>query len=69
MKDGEFSGILDTDIGYQIFFVQEIIKEKGKSLEDASSEIQDKLFNEIVDKKFQSWVEELRKKSYIKIML
>ena len=69
LKDGEFSGILDTDVGYQIFFVQEIINMKGISLEDISSEIQEKLFNEFVNKKFQSWVEELRKRSYIKIML
>ncbi|MBW1866519.1 MAG: hypothetical protein JRI38_02060, partial [Deltaproteobacteria bacterium] len=40
----------------------------AKSMEEASPEIEQKLFNEIVDKKFQEWLENLRKRSHIKII-
>jgi len=58
--------VLDTDQGYQIFYIQEIVDAPGKSLEEASLEIEDILYKEIVDKKFSSWIDELRKRSYIK---
>ncbi|MBC2695165.1 MAG: hypothetical protein HF982_07810 [Desulfobacteraceae bacterium] len=66
MKAGEFTPVLDTDQGYQIFYIQKIVSVPGKSLEEASPEIEDILYKEIVDKKFRSWIDELRKKSHIK---
>ena len=66
MKAGEFTPVLDTDQGYQIFYLQEIVDVSGKSLEEASPEIEDILYKEIVDKKFRSWIDELRKRSHIK---
>jgi peptidyl-prolyl cis-trans isomerase SurA len=66
MKAGEFTPVLDTDQGYQIFYIQEIVNAQGKSLEEASPEIEDILYKEIVDKKFSSWIDELRKRSHIK---
>ncbi len=68
MKAGEFTSVIDTEQGYQIFFVQDIIRSPGKSLEDVSTEIQEKLYYEIVNKKYQTWLTELRKRSYIKII-
>jgi peptidyl-prolyl cis-trans isomerase SurA len=68
MKAGEFTSVIDTDQGYQIFFVQDVSKTPGKSLEDASSEIERILYDEIVNNKFQAWVEDLRKQSHIKII-
>ena len=68
MKAGEFTPVLDTDQGFQIFFVKEIVKTSGKPLEEVSPEIEKILFNEIVEKKFQSWLEELRNQSAIKII-
>jgi peptidyl-prolyl cis-trans isomerase SurA len=66
MKAGEFTPVLDTDQGYQIFYIQEIVDAPGKSLEETSLEIEDILYKEIVDKKFSSWIDELRKRSHIK---
>lgn len=66
MKTGEFTPVLDTDQGYQIFYIQEIVNVPGKSIEEASPEIEDMLYKEIVDKKFRSWIDELRKRSHIK---
>ncbi len=68
MKAGEFTPVLDTDQGFQIFFVKEIVKTSGKPLEEVSPEIERILFNEIIEKKFQSWLEELRNQAVIKII-
>lgn len=67
MEAGEFTSVLDTSQGYQILFVQEIVKAPRKTLEEVASEIEEKLFNETVDKKFWSWLENLRKGSYIRL--
>jgi len=68
MKAGEFTPVLNTDQGFQIFLVKEIVQTSGKPLEDVSPEIEGILFNEIVEKKYQSWLEDLREQSVIKII-
>ncbi|MES0445860.1 MAG: SurA N-terminal domain-containing protein [Desulfobacterales bacterium] len=68
MKAGEFTPVLYTDQGYQILFVQEVVNTLGKPLEEVSPEIERILFDDIVDKNFQSWLEDLRKQSHIKII-
>lgn len=65
---GEVTDILDTDQGYQIFLVHKIAREGAKSMEAASPEIEQTLFNEVVDKKFKAWLENLRNRSHIKII-
>ena len=65
---GEFTPVLDTDQGYQIFFVQEVVNSPAKSLEAVSREIERELYEKIVNKKFESWLDNLRKRSLIKII-
>ena len=67
-KSGDFTGVLDTDQGFQIIYIQQIIETPGKSLDEATSGIEETLFTEIVDKKFESWLEKLKKRSHIKII-
>lgn len=68
LKSGEHTPVLDTDMGYQIFYVEEVITGTGKSFESVKPEIQDKLFTEVVDEKLKSWLKELRSRSHIKII-
>jgi len=68
LSAGEMTQILDTDQGYQIFLVQKTARVGAKSMGDASPEIEQKLFTEIVDNKFKAWLENLRKRSHIKII-
>jgi peptidyl-prolyl cis-trans isomerase SurA len=68
LKPGEFSSVLDTDQGYQIFYVDKIEGNEVRSLDEASAEIEDRLYKEIVDEKFSSWLQELRNRSHIKIV-
>jgi peptidyl-prolyl cis-trans isomerase SurA len=68
MRAGEMTPVLETGFGYQIVYVHEIANSEGKSLEEASAEIENKLYNEVVDEKYQSWLQSLRERSYIRII-
>jgi len=65
---GEFTDVIDTEQGYQIFFVEEMVNTPGKSFEEAAPVIEEQLYHDMLDEKFQSWLAELRKRSHIKIM-
>jgi peptidyl-prolyl cis-trans isomerase SurA len=68
LKEKEHTSIIETDQGYQIFYLEEIIETGGKSPEDVSDEIEDILYKEKVNKKFAEWLESIKNKSYIKII-
>jgi peptidyl-prolyl cis-trans isomerase SurA len=68
LKQGGYTSIIDTDQGYQVFYLQEIREATGKPIEEVSNEIKEILYNEVVDKKFETWVEGLKQRSHIKIM-
>lgn len=68
MKPGEFTPVIETGPGYQIFFIQEILNAPVKPLEEATPEIEKILYNESVDNKYQAWIDDLRKQSVIKII-
>ena len=69
LKEGEYTSVLDTDQGYQIIYVQEIQKSSGKTLEESTSEISQKLYKEAVNRKYESWLKELKSRSHIKIIM
>ena len=68
MQTNQYSDILKIERGYQIVYLQEIVESPSKPLSAVEAEIQDTLFREIVDNKFQVWLEDLRKRSHIKII-
>ncbi|WP_156915833.1 SurA N-terminal domain-containing protein [Desulfatirhabdium butyrativorans] len=68
MKPGEYSDIIETDQGFQIFRVLNTTKGEGKSLEEATPEIENKLYKDVLDETFNKWLQELRSKSVIKII-
>jgi peptidyl-prolyl cis-trans isomerase SurA len=68
LKAGEFSAVIETEIGFQIFYVDEIVESPAKPIDEASDEIRQKIYEDQVNEKFKLWVEELKKESHIKIM-
>ena len=68
MKAGEYSQVLDTNFGYQIIYVQKIVETPSKPLAELESDIKQILYNEYVDNRYQEWLDELRARSYIKII-
>lgn len=67
-KAGEFTDILVTDQGLQLFYIESLVPAGGRSLAEASAEIEDTLFKEIVDAKFNTWLEGLRSQAHIKLI-
>lgn len=68
MTAGDFSSILEADVGYQIIYVQKIIEAPAKTVAEVKNEIHEILYRELVDNKYQKWLEDLRKRSHIKII-
>ena len=68
LTPGQATAVLDTDQGFQLFYVESVNRTEGKPLENVREEIHQKLFAEVVDKKFLSWLEDLRSQSHIKII-
>lgn len=68
MKAGESSSIIETDQGFQIFYVEELVETPGKDIKEVSDEIRQKFYEDEVNAKFKTWIENLRKGANIKIM-
>ncbi|MFZ0611123.1 MAG: SurA N-terminal domain-containing protein [Desulfobacterales bacterium] len=68
MRAGELTRVLEAPYGFQVLMVEEIVDTAGKTPVEAAKEIEDKLFNQIVDQKYQSWVQDLRDRAHIKII-
>ena len=68
MSAGEYSDILSFAGGYQIIFVEEILSTDPKAIDDVKGEIQDTLYNEAINNRYNSWLTELRERSHIKII-
>ena len=67
MKAAEYSSILNIAEGYQIIYVQKVFVTDPKAVSDVKAEIEDVLYNEAVDNRYDTWLSELRKQSHIKI--
>lgn len=68
LQVGQFTEILETDQGYQIFFIEDIVQENEQTLEEVYSVIERALYNELVEKKILAWLDDLRKTAHIKII-
>lgn len=68
LKPGAMTDIIETDLGYQVFLVEDIREMGGRSLEDATPEISSKLYNEIVEEKYRKWLNDLKSEAHIKII-
>ena len=68
LSAGQFTEVVETEQGYQIFFIEDVISSGGITLDDARQEIQEKLFAEDVDRKYKAWLKTMREKAHVKIL-
>ncbi|MCP4747812.1 MAG: hypothetical protein GY874_16990 [Desulfobacteraceae bacterium] len=68
LEKGQFTSVIDTEHGPQIFYLENIQDDSGKTLEDVKPEIEEKLYAEVVNEKFKEWLKNLRENSHIEIM-
>jgi len=70
LKPGDFSEIVDTRVGWQIFRLKEIVQSGQTDLDSAQiKEVRKKLYREQINARFEEWLRELRSKSTIQILL
>ena len=69
LKKGQFTDIITTPQGFQIFYIEDIVLKGGKTYEQAHDEIDEILYSAQAEKKFTTWLESLKKNAHIKIML
>ena len=68
LSAGEYTSILQTGNVYQIIYVEKVVQAQSKSVEEVQGEIEEILYREVVDSKYQEWLEGLRSRSHIKII-
>lgn len=69
LKPGEVGPILQSPQGWQIIRLIDFKQKKELTYLEARDRIQERLFQEEVDKRFGEWIQKLRERSYIQILL
>jgi len=65
-KAGDISQVIETGPGFQIFYVQSIIRDDGNLDNEAYDQIHEKLYDKKLDEKFKAWTNQLRELAHIK---
>lgn len=65
LKVGENSGVIETDLGYHILKCTGKKEAYQKPLEDLWDEIEDQLFQEEYQRRYDIWIDELKSRAYI----
>jgi parvulin-like peptidyl-prolyl isomerase len=69
LKVGEFSDPITTPAGVHIFRLDAHVEERQKELVEVEREIRRTLFARKMEQRYQEWLNALRNKSYVRIML
>ncbi len=69
LKPGEISPPVKVGENWEIFKLLAIKKDQSNTLAKLRAEIENRLYQEKVDQMFKKWLKDLRKRSYIRILL
>ncbi|HPO13624.1 MAG TPA: peptidylprolyl isomerase [Candidatus Hydrogenedentes bacterium] len=69
LTSGEVSSVIATEYGYQILKSEEKEEAGQLSYEKARTEIEPRLREKFADERFKAWMDELKKRSRVRIML
>jgi len=67
LQAGETSSIVETEQGFQIFYLKEIVKAPAKPFDAVADDIRSILYEQAVDEKFDEFLSSLRNASHIEI--
>jgi peptidyl-prolyl cis-trans isomerase SurA len=68
LAPGQYTPILESTQGYQILYLNELIKKPPVPLASVSNTIRKKLMVKFSQKRRKEWIEGLRKHAHIKII-
>ncbi len=69
LGEDQYSDVVETDQGFQIFYVDKIEETGPVPLEKVRDEIRNKLYDEAVNEAFSKWIQRLRAEAHIKIIM
>ena len=70
LSPGEYSGVLKTPLGFEILRLAGISNSKEEDVDPATmEEVRRRLYNQEINERFQDWLNKLRSKSTIRILL
>ena len=67
LKPGVLSEVIETEMGYHLFRVEEVLPESKKSLDEVREQLTSMLYQQKIEQRFNEWMDELKKKTYISI--
>jgi len=67
LKEKEVSGVVESPYGFHLIRVTEFSKPGQMSYTDAKEQIYSRLFQDQLEKKFEEWIQEIRKNAKIEI--
>ena len=65
LKEGQTSGIVQSQLGYHIFKVEEKRARRSKDLPEVRQEIEEFMYRERANEKLKGWIDSLAKSAYI----
>lgn len=68
LKPGEFTDIIITDQGYQIFYLEDIETHSADHFEKVKDKIEDKLYKQVINQQYEKWLQDLRTRAHIKLI-
>ena len=69
LQKNQLTDVISTARGFQLFYVEDIVDQSGKAYDSAYDEIHKILYDKQMEKKFKTWLESLKTKAHIRIML
>jgi len=69
LTKGDYTPVILTAQGFQIFYIQDIVMDGGKPYAEVHDMIYESLYRDQVEKKFDTWLKSLKEKAHIKILL
>ncbi len=68
LEPGQHTAVVESPGGFQIFQLVERKITPGKTFEEVEPQLTEELTNKALAKKFEKWIAEVRKKSFVKII-
>jgi peptidyl-prolyl cis-trans isomerase SurA len=68
LKPGEFTDIIKTDQGYQIFYLEDFETHSADHFEKVKDKIEDKLYKQVINQQYEKWLQDLRTRAHIKLI-
>jgi peptidyl-prolyl cis-trans isomerase SurA len=68
LEEGETTPVVKAEMGLHIIKVSEIDQRPPRSLEEVRETIRRRLYQQVINRKYKQWLDDLRQRSYVKVV-